>query len=60
MKLTFVILSVFLLILTIGAPPVVENVNKDKQKVDSKDDNSDEVVCNIVFFVIFLSISFFS
>lgn len=60
MKLTFVILSVFLLILTIGAPPVVENVNKDKQKVDSKDDNSDEVVCNIVFFFVFLSISFFS
>jgi hypothetical protein len=54
MKLTLSLLGVFLLIITIGAPPVVEHVNKDKQKADSKDDNSDEVVRSFVF----LSISF--
>jgi hypothetical protein len=43
MKLTISILSVFLLIITIGAPPVVENVNKNKQNVDSNVDESDEL-----------------
>ncbi|CAF1509600.1 unnamed protein product [Rotaria sp. Silwood1] len=44
MKLTISILCVFFLIITIGAPPVVENVNKDKQHADSKEDNSDEAL----------------
>lgn len=45
MKLTISILSVFLLIVTIGAPPVVENVHKDKKDTDdTKTDSSDEVV----------------
>jgi hypothetical protein len=44
MELTFRIISVFLLIIAIGAPPVVENVNKNKENGDSKVDASDEVV----------------
>ncbi len=48
MKLTISILSVFLLITKIGAPPVIEKENKDKD-TDSKSDNSDEVVQTIIF-----------
>lgn len=44
MKLTIGILSVLLLIVTIGAPPVVEDVHKNKKDADSKADSSDEVV----------------
>ncbi|CAF4637292.1 unnamed protein product [Rotaria sp. Silwood2] len=44
MKLTISILSVFFLIITIGAPPVVENVNKDKANANSKEDSSDEML----------------
>jgi hypothetical protein len=44
MKLTVSILSVFLLIIAIGAPPVVENPQKNKKDADSKADESDEVV----------------
>jgi hypothetical protein len=43
MELTLSIISVFLII-AIGAPPVVENVNKNKENADSKVDASDEVV----------------
>ncbi len=49
MKLTISILSVFLLITKIGAPPVIEKENKDKD-TDSKSDNSDEVVQTIIFY----------
>ncbi len=44
MKLTISILSVFLLIIAIGAPPVIEDVHKNKKDADSKLDESDEVV----------------
>jgi len=44
MKVTISILSVFLLIITIGAPPVVENVKNKNKDTDSGSDNSDEVV----------------
>ena len=45
MKLTISILCVFLLIVSIGAPPVVENDKADNKKdADTKTDNSDEVV----------------
>ena len=54
MKLTLTIFSVFLLIITIGAPPVVENVKKETKNVDSKDDASDEVVRSITLFLSFL------
>jgi hypothetical protein len=43
MKLTITILSVFLLIIAIGAPPVVENVHNNNKK-DKEADESDEVV----------------
>ncbi len=49
MQLTISILSVFLLIIAIGAPPVVENVHKNKKDADSKADESDEVVCTMIF-----------
>ena len=39
-----VLLSVFLLINTIGAPPVVEKPAKDKGTNESKTDNSDDEV----------------
>jgi hypothetical protein len=43
MKPKLVLIGIFLLIVTIGAPPVVENVPKDKKHDDSKADSSDEV-----------------
>ncbi|CAF1520063.1 unnamed protein product [Adineta steineri] len=49
MKLTLTILSVFLLIITIGAPPVVENVNKNKPNAELKTDESDEVLNNLEY-----------
>ena len=44
MKLTLGVISVFLLIVAIGAPPVVEKATKDKPDKDAKADESDEVV----------------
>jgi hypothetical protein len=44
MKLTLYVISVFLLIVAIGAPPVVEKATKDKADKDAKTDESDEVV----------------
>ncbi|CAF3983636.1 unnamed protein product [Rotaria magnacalcarata] len=49
MKLTISILSIFFLITTIGAPPVGENVNKNKKTVDSKEDSSDEALNNLEY-----------
>ena len=48
MKLTISILSVFLLIVAIGAPPVVENPQKTKKDTEAKTDESDEVVCTMI------------
>jgi hypothetical protein len=39
MKLTIGLLCIFALIITIGAPPVVQNANKNERKADSKDDD---------------------
>lgn len=55
MKLTLGLLSVFLLIITIGAPPVIENAPKDKEQDDSKLDGSDEVVRRPTFSNVLLS-----
>jgi hypothetical protein len=49
MKLTIGLLCIFALIITIGAPPVVENANKNPRKDNSKDDadtdaDADDVV----------------
>jgi len=45
MKLTIGLLCIFALIVTIGAPPVFENANKNPRKDDSKDDaDTDDVV----------------
>ncbi|UJR09899.1 hypothetical protein I4U23_014121 [Adineta vaga] len=49
MKLTLSIIGVFLLIVTIGAPPVVEKANKDKPSADIKTDESDEVLNNLEY-----------
>ncbi|CAF0881309.1 unnamed protein product [Adineta ricciae] len=49
MKVTLTIISVFLLIFTIGAPPVLEKVNNDKAPVDTKGDESDEVLNNLEY-----------
>jgi hypothetical protein len=38
MKLTFGLFCFFAFIITIGAPPVVENVNKNKPKAAPEDD----------------------
>jgi hypothetical protein len=60
MKITIGVLSVFLLLSTIGAPPVVEKDNKHKKDTDSKEDNSDEVVRMIIFFFLCQFHPFFS
>lgn len=44
MKFTLCVVSVFLLLVAIGAPPVVEKATKDKSDNGSKTDESDEVV----------------
>ena len=44
MKLIVSLLVVFLVIVTIGAPPVIENVKEETKKTDSGKDASDEVV----------------
>ena len=44
MKLIVSLLIVFLVIVTIGAPPVIENVKEEPKKTDSTKDASDEVV----------------
>ncbi|CAF3831942.1 unnamed protein product, partial [Rotaria sordida] len=49
MRITISILSIFFLIITIGAPPVVEKANKDKQNADSKEDNSDELLNDLEY-----------
>lgn len=50
MKLSLIIVSTLLLIVNIGAPPVVENASKDK-KADKEDkrDASDEVLNNLEY-----------
>jgi len=58
MKLTIGLLCIFALIITIGAPPVVENGNRDPRKDNSKDDtdadNDDVVRRNNFFTLIFI------
>lgn len=58
MNFTISILTVFLLIITIGAPPVVENPQHAKQDSKTKSDESDEVVRSILIFFLFLTSSF--
>ena len=59
MKVTLTVISVFLLIVTIGAPPVVEKVNNDKAPVDTKADESDEVVSKICLWYCYLFLCLF-
>lgn len=54
MRLTIGILSLFFLIITIGAPPVVEKPEKDKQNVDNKNDDSDEAVRPLIYKILIL------
>jgi hypothetical protein len=56
MNLTISIFCVFLLVISIGAPPVVEKVNKDKEA--AKADTSDEVVRdnNLFFDINFINL----
>lgn len=44
MQCFIVLLSVFLLINTIGAPPVVEKPAKDQEKIESKTNETDDEV----------------
>jgi hypothetical protein len=42
MKLTIGLLCIFAFIITIGAPPVVEDVKKNARSADTKDDESSD------------------
>ncbi len=62
MKLTISLLCIFVLILTIGAPPVVENADKNAPKAGSKvEENSDDVVRrnNFLRFILLIFIQYF-
>ena len=52
MQCFIVFLSVFLLINTIGAPPVVEKPAKDKGTNESKTDNTDDEVVRREHFLV--------
>ncbi len=62
MKLAISLLCIFALIITIGAPPVVENVNKNARPAETKDEKDSEDVVrrnNFFRFIRLIFISFF-
>jgi hypothetical protein len=60
MKLAISLLCIFALIITIGAPPVVENPNKNVRQADAKDEKDSEDVVRTNTFFLFIQLIFLS